>query len=46
MLNFDSFYNSYKEPNIVKAKIFVSPKRIYTLEFDQNISMLELKMMI
>ena len=34
------------EPNIVKAKFIVSEKRIYTLEFDQDIEMKELKVMI
>ena len=36
----------YKEPNIVKAQFILSSTRIYTLEFDQNISMSELKIMI
>ena len=34
------------EPNIVKAKFIVQSVRIYTLEFDQNIQMKELKTMI
>ena len=34
------------EPNIVKAKFIVTNTRIYTLEFDQNIQMKELKTMI
>jgi len=34
------------EPNIVKAKFIVTEKRIYTLEFDQDIQMKELKVMI
>ena len=34
------------EPNIVKAKFIVANLRIYTLEFDQNIKMKELKTMI
>ena len=34
------------EPNIVKAKFIVSNNRIYTLDFDQNIQMKELKVMI
>ena len=34
------------EPNIVKAKFIVTNSRIYTLEFDQNIQMKELKTMI
>ena len=45
--SFDYSYNcGYKEPNIVKAKFIFSSSRIYTLEFDQNISMWELKTMI
>ena len=32
-----------KKPNIVKAKFIVQSVRIYTLEFDQNIQMKELK---
>ena len=42
----NSIYNEHKEPNIVKAKFILSPKRIYELEFDQNILMSELKLMI
>ena len=38
--------NIYKEPNIRKAKFIVTSDRIYTLEFDQNIEMQELKTMI
>ena len=38
--------NSFHEPNIRKAKFIVSSNRIYTLEFDQNIEMQELKVMI
>lgn len=34
------------EPNIVKAKFLVGNSRVYTLEFDQNIQMKELKIMI
>lgn len=34
------------QPNIVKAKFIVSDTRIYTLDFDQNIQMKELKIMI
>ena len=34
------------EPNIVKAQFIVSNTRIYNLEFDQNIEMKELKIMI
>ena len=47
-----SFLNEYPydigyiEPNIVKAQFNISATRSYSLEFDQNISMLELKMMI
>ena len=45
--SFDYSYNcGYKEPNIVKAQFIFSLSRIYTLEFDQNISMWELKTMI
>ena len=38
--------NSYLEPNIRKAKFSIGSKRFYTLEFDQNIEMQELKVMI
>ena len=34
------------EPNIVKAKFLVGNSRVYTLEFDQNIQMKELKIII
>ena len=34
------------EPNIVKAKFLIDDRRIYSLEFDQNIQMKELKIMI
>ena len=34
------------EPNIAKAKFIVTPTRFYTLDFDQNIQMKELKKMI
>ena len=34
------------EPNIVQAKFIVSNTRFYTLNFDQNIQMKELKLMI
>lgn len=34
------------EPNIVKAQFILTPTRIYTLEFDQNIQMKELRKMI
>jgi len=44
--DFNSIYSDNKEPNIVKAQFILSPTRIYTLEFDQNISMSELKLMI
>ena len=37
---------SYIEPFIRKAKFVVTEKRVYTLDFDQNIEMEELKMMI
>ena len=46
ILDFNSLKNNYKEPNIVKAQFIFSPNRIYTLEFDQNITMHELKIMI
>ena len=38
--------NSFIEPNIIKAQFFFSPSRIYSLEFDQNIQMNEMKSMI
>ena len=41
-----SIFSDYTEPDIVKAQFTLSPTRIYTLEFDQNISMSELKSMI
>lgn len=41
-----SIFGGYKEPNIVKAQFILSNTRVYTLEFDQNISMNELKLMI
>ena len=34
------------EPNIIKAKFIISSYRIYTLDFDPNIQMQELKLMI
>ena len=34
------------EPNIVKAKFIMGGARVYNLEFDQNIQMKELKLMI
>ena len=34
------------EPNIVKAKFIMEATRVYNLEFDQNIQMKELKLMI
>ena len=45
-IDFISNYSGYQEPYIVKAKFIVSPTRIYTLDFDQNIRMSELKLMI
>ena len=44
--NIFSDSNFGQEPNIRKAKFMVSSKRIYTLEFDHNIEMQELKTMI
>ena len=38
--------NSFIEPNIIKAKFIFNQNRIYTLEFDQNIQMSEMKSMI
>ena len=35
-----------REPNIRKAKFIISDQRIYSLEFDQNIQMRQLKLMI
>ena len=46
LLDYSSVCNGYKEPNIVKAQFILSNTRIYTLEFDQNITMFELKIMI
>ena len=46
LTDINSYYNGYIEPNIVKAQFIISPTRMYTLEFDQNISMFELKLMI
>ena len=43
---YNSNISGYREPNIVKAQFTVTPTRIYNLEFDQNISMSELKTMI
>ena len=37
---------SFIEPNIIKAQFIFNPSRIYTLEFDQNIQMSEMKSMI
>ena len=34
------------EPNIIKAQFIKTATRIYILEFDQNIEMKELKIMI
>ena len=36
----------FKEPNIRKAKFILPNQRIYTLDFDHNIQMQELKLMI
>lgn len=44
MKNDESSYDF--EPNVVKAKFIFENGRIYTLEFDQNIKMKELKTMI
>ena len=46
--NLSKFFSdkSFIEPNIRKAKFILTEKRIYTLEFDQSITMLKLKMMI
>ena len=41
----NSTFTDY-EPNIVKAQFIVTNTRIYNLEFDQNIQMKELKIMI
>ena len=38
--------DSNREPNIRKAKFYLNEKRIYTLDFDHNIQMKELKLMI
>ena len=46
MFNCNLLNNDLKEPNIVKAQFIFSPTRIYNLEFDQNITMYELKLMI
>ena len=43
---YNSIFGEYREPNIVKAEFIVSNKKRYTLEFDQNITMTELKLMI
>ena len=45
MSSLSSSYDD-REPNIKKAKFIVSEKRIYTLDFDHNIQMKELKLMI
>lgn len=39
-------FQEFREPKIVKAEFMQSPTRIYTLQFDQNITMNELKLMI
>ena len=41
-----SLYSDLREPNIVKAQFILSQTKIYTLEFDHNITMSELKIMI
>ena len=41
-----SLYSDLREPNVVKAQFILSQTKTYTLEFDQNISMSELKIMI
>ncbi len=46
MYTFNPFNNDFKEPTIVEAKFIISPERKYSLEFDQNINMQELKLMI
>jgi len=46
LADFNSIYSDLKDPNIVKAQFILKPQKIYTLEFDQNISMSELKLMI
>jgi len=38
--------NQEENPNIIKAKFIISSNRIYTLDFDHNIQMQELKLMI
>ena len=43
---YNSILEGYREPTIVKAEFIVSNKKRYTLEFDQNINMNELKLMI
>ena len=45
-LDYNSIYGGLKEPNIVKAKFMLPTGRSYTLEFDQNITIFELKLMI
>ena len=44
--SYNSMFEPYREPNIVKAKFVLSRAKIYTLEFDQNITMNKLKYMI
>jgi len=44
--NYNSILEGYREPTIVKAEFILSPTRIYNLEFDHNITMDELKLMI
>ena len=45
MSSLSSSYDD-REPNIRKAKFVVSKTRIYTLDFDHNLQMKELKLMI
>ena len=45
-LAYNSMYGGLPEPNIAKAKFMLSINRVYNLEFDQNITMFELKLMI
>ena len=45
--NYNSILEGYREPTIVKAEFILSPTtRIYNLEFDHNITMNDLKLMI
>ena len=45
-LGYNSMFDGLPEPNIAKAKFMLSINRVYNLEFDQNITMFELKLMI